>query len=289
MPYHVVIRGKSGIWTEMDLDAKVLRDQIAVPHLQREHLLVSQCLFHPDVVEELRIYSTDRTSAEILESLMENRAIGYRGATFVGTELVARMGMEVTEQVLQEASAFIEDNPEERSEAVGARSHIFVVHGRNLAARNLLFAMLQAMRLRPLWWEDAIKATARPSPFIGEVLDAAFACAQAVIVLFTGDDEARLRKQFWAPDDSADERELLPQARANVLFEAGMAFARCPESTVIATVGTTRRFSDIAGRHFVRLDSDTGHSALADQLRTCGCSFSPRPSWIKIGSFGHAS
>lgn len=284
MPYHVVLRGRSGTWTDMDLSEEVLRDQISVPYLQTERLLVGQKLFHPNVVEKLSIYFTDNTSVEISSSLEEMRANELRAATFVGSGLVAKTGKDVTEEVLSGAREFIRANPKEHSEAHEARDQVFVVHGRDQTVCDSMFAMLQAMRLKPIWWEDAVNVTEQPSPYIGEILDAAFAKAKAVIVLLTGDDEARLRKRFWSLTEP-DERKLLPQARPNVIFEAGMAFARFPKGTLIAAVGTTRRFSDIAGRHYVRLDTDNGPSDLMGRLRTCGCSVDPRPSWIKIGSF----
>ena len=70
---------------------------------------------------------------------------------------------------------------------------VFVVHGRNDKARIGLFDFLRAIDLRPLEWSDAIALTGKGSPYVGEVLDAAFSNAHAVVVLFTPDDEVRLK------------------------------------------------------------------------------------------------
>jgi predicted nucleotide-binding protein len=150
--------------------------------------------------------------------------------------------------------------------------NVFVVHGRNLDARNSLFRFLRSIGLRPLEWSQAVTATGKASPFIGEILDSAFSNAQAVVVLFTPDDEAHLRDQFRGANEPAYETELTGQARPNVLFEAGMAMGRNPDRTIIVELGTLRPFSDIAGRHTVRLSNESvARQELAQRLDTAGC------------------
>src|SRR5688572_10708751 len=106
------------------------------------------------------------------------------------------------------------------------RRRVFVVHGRDSAARVALFELLRAFDLRPLEWSEAVLIGLGVAPYVGEVLDAAFGSAQAVVVLFTPDDEARLRTALIQESDSPEERTLTPQPRPNVLFEAGMALGR---------------------------------------------------------------
>ena len=100
---------------------------------------------------------------------------------------------------------------------------VFVVHGRNHRARMAMFEFIRALGLMPIEWDEAIRLTRTSSPFVGQVLDKAFEHAQAVIIAMTGDDEARLREQFWAEPEAEHEKTLTPQARPNVIFEAGMA------------------------------------------------------------------
>jgi len=57
-------------------------------------------------------------------------------------------------------------------------------------------------------------------------LDAAFTAARAVVVLMSGDDEVQLREPLRAASDENFESVLTPQARPNVLFEAGMTRGR---------------------------------------------------------------
>jgi hypothetical protein len=90
---------------------------------------------------------------------------------------------------------------------------VMVVHGRNSAARDAMFAFIQRLGLKPLDWNELIAGTGTAAPYVGEVLDHAFSTATAVLVLFTPDDEARLRDEFHHPDDDSYERDLTPQAR----------------------------------------------------------------------------
>ncbi len=167
------------------------------------------------------------------------------------------------------------EDPEELSEAQVPSSDtrdVFVVHGRNEQGRDALFAFLRSIGLHPLEWSELVQATGKPTPYVGEVLDAAFSQAHAVIVLFTPDDEARLNAQLWNENEPDYETEFRGQARPNVLFEAGMAMGRNNERTVLVELGRLRRFSDIEGLHVVRLDGSTEQlQELARRLETAGC------------------
>jgi len=68
--------------------------------------------------------------------------------------------------------------------------NVFVVHGRNERARDAIFELLRAFGLHPIEWTEARKLTGNPNPYVGEILDAAFQHARAVVVLMTPDDIA---------------------------------------------------------------------------------------------------
>jgi cytochrome c553 len=165
---------------------------------------------------------------------------------------------------------------------------VFVVHGRNHAARSALFAFLRAIGLEPIEWGQAVSFTGQGSPYIGDVLEQAFAEAQAVVVLLTGDDVARLRHTYLTEQDPPYERALTPQARPNVLFEAGLAFGRHPERTILVSLGESRPFSDIAGRHTVHLRNGVpSRQQLADRLTIAGCAVDMvgKTDWHSAGDF----
>jgi predicted nucleotide-binding protein len=164
---------------------------------------------------------------------------------------------------------------------------VFVVHGRNNAAREALFTFLRAIGLRPLEWSEIVKATGKASPYIGEVLEKGFSIAQAVVVLMTPDDEARLREPYRGSAEPAHETELTPQPRPNVLLEGGMALGLFPDRTVIVELGSLRPVSDIGGRHVIRMnDTAERRHELAQRLETAGCEVNMTGTdWYKAGSF----
>jgi predicted nucleotide-binding protein len=142
---------------------------------------------------------------------------------------------------------------------------VMVVHGQDEHARRAMFDWLRSIGLRPLEWSQVVHASGVASPFIGDVLDRAFAQAQAVVVLFTPDEHVRLRHEL----ESAAPWRL--QSRPNVFLEAGMALARHPERTVLAVLGAQTLASDLDGRHYVRLGSPAALRDLAQRLEGAGC------------------
>jgi len=167
------------------------------------------------------------------------------------------------------------------------KSRVFVVHGRDEALRRSIFDFLRAIGLKPIEWDQAINMTGNPSPLVEETIDAAMKEAQAVIVLLTSDDETKLREEFISVTDPAHERELTPQPRQNVIFEAGLALGRYPDRTIFVQVGRLRPFSDIAGRHSVRLkNTSKARQQLAQRLKLAGCPVDlSGTDWHDAGSF----
>jgi len=164
---------------------------------------------------------------------------------------------------------------------------VFLVHGRNTELLEQLCLYLTSMGLSPVEWNQAIAKTQKGTPNIAEILDAAFNEAQAVIVLLTGDDEAKLRHEFLKDDDPPYEQQPTPQSRPNVLFESGMAMGRYPSRTVLVQIGGHRPFSDIAGKHITHLDNTAEkRHELATKLSNAGCKVDTSGTrWLKAGDF----
>jgi predicted nucleotide-binding protein len=168
----------------------------------------------------------------------------------------------------------------ERSRAV------FVVYGRNAEARRALFAFLRSIGLSPIEWPQALTATGKASPYIGEVIETGLSIAHAVVVLWTPDEIACLRPEYA---DGGDDPDVEPstQARPNVMFEAGFALGRAPDRVVLVELGRVRHFSDVVGRHTVHLgNSIASRQELATRLRTAGCAVDlSGTDWHTAGDF----
>lgn len=170
--------------------------------------------------------------------------------------------------------------------APGTGRSVFVVHGRNEDLRRSMFEFLRSINLAPMEWTTAVQLTGEGSPYIGQVLDAAFSHATAVVVLMTPDEVAYLQPRYSA-GDADPETEPAAQARPNVLFEAGMALGRDLRRTVLVEVGKVRPFSDVAGRHAIRLtNAVASRQALAQRLADAGCEVDlTGTDWHTAGDF----
>ena len=205
-------------------------------------------------------------------------------ATQKGCVSIEQIGPRILE-LLSEAVAISEKKKMEITEKDPRR--VFVVHGRNEGLRRAMFTFLRAIGLEPIEWSEAVKWTESGSPHVDEILNVAFNRAQAIVVLMTPDDEAKLRLEFQSENDPLHEKKLTPQARANVIFEAGMALGRDPKRTVLVEIGQLRPFSDVGGLHTIRLCNSTEkRQALAMRLRTAGCQVNlDGTDWHKAGEF----
>lgn len=164
---------------------------------------------------------------------------------------------------------------------------VFVVHGRDAALRKSMFDFLRSLGLNPMEWEQAVNQAKGNNPNVGNIIETAMARVQAVVVMFSPDETAHLKEQFWGPDDKHGDGKPAGQARPNVIFEAGLALGAHPEKTVIVQVGKIRPFSDIAGKHLVKLsDATSTRNDLANRLAKIGCEVNRIGSdWMTAGTF----
>ena len=257
-----------------DLSMEELETRYLEPYRMGYSLVINGRTITIDDLERVRIWESERPA-------------GHVGRIPEGTL------REVTSEFITgPAGSLAESNVSLNQELrpVSDTREVFVVHGRNMKARDALFQFLRAIGLLPLEWSVAVQSTGRPSPYIGEILEVAFSRAQAVLVLFTPDDEARLKEEFRQASDPVHETQLTGQARANVLFEAGIAMGRSEDRTVLVEVGILRPFSDVGGRHVIRLNNSTKRrQELAQRLRAAGCPVNlDGTDWHDTGDFDAA-
>ncbi|WP_206438030.1 nucleotide-binding protein, partial [Candidatus Protofrankia datiscae] len=288
LPYHIRVRlgpGPGDEITQLDLDDRELEERVLAPYRAGRPIFLAGRSISPETIGKLRINRTDLPAKKLL-SLVHADPVRRPDAGTAAEDVVARWGRDVTDEMIAQPAAVATipavataatvaipagaGGPDVRN--VPDPRNVFVVHGRDTGARDAMFAFLRAVGLRPIEWNEAVRATGHPTPYIGEILTTAFASAQAIVVLLTPDDDARLAPAFWRPDDPPHERAYTGQPRANVLFEAGMAMAVDARRTVLVEVGRVRPFSDIAGRLVLHLNnSGQRRQELAQRLAAAGC------------------
>jgi predicted nucleotide-binding protein len=162
-----------------------------------------------------------------------------------------------------------------------------VVHGRDTALRKSMFDFLRSLGLNPMEWEQAVDQAKGNNPEVGNIIETAMSRVQAVVVMFSPDELAHLKEQFWGADDKHADGKPAGQARPNVIFEAGLALGAHPEKAVIVQVGKVRPFSDIAGKHLVKLsDAVSTRNDFANRLAKIGCEVNRVGSdWMTAGTF----
>ena len=257
--------------SEYDLSFEDIERRFLTPYRRAKPIVVNGRTLTANDVVRIEIYETEqkiRNLAEIPWNIMMDVTSEF---------ITGPPGLELEEQ-----SAGVRDS----RPPVDTRD-VFVVHGRNLTVRDALFDFLRSIDLHPLEWSEAVHATGKSAPYVGEILEAVFSRAHAVVVLFTPDDEARLRKSLQTDREPPHETELTGQARPNVLFEAGMAMGRSEDRTVLVELGSLRPFSDVAGRHVIKLDNSTQRrQELAQRLRVAGCPVNLEGThWHTAGDF----
>jgi predicted nucleotide-binding protein len=164
---------------------------------------------------------------------------------------------------------------------------VFVVHGRDTKARKELSAFLRSLHVDVMEWNKAMALTKKASPYIGEVIDAAFERVQAIVVMLTPDDEAKLKDAFIGKYEEPFEKKLTGQPRQNVLLEAGMALGKYKATTILVEIGRVRPISDISGVHITHLTGTaSSRQQLIGKLRTAGVKLdNTGDDWLTAGDF----
>ena len=167
---------------------------------------------------------------------------------------------------------------------------VFVVQGRDLTATKAVFDFLRAIDLHPLEWPELVASTGSGAPVVDQVVGKGLENPQAVVVVFTPDDEARLREPYQQPNDPDYETTLTGQPRQNVLLETGSALALYRERTIIVQFGEIRPVSNLAGLHVLHVqDSSEFRHQLANRLKTAGCAVNTSgDQWLSAGDFAAA-
>ena len=276
------------------MNLEEIHKQIVAPYKAGRNFLVNGLIVKKDDIIEIQIVQTTYNSKHYSDAY--DRNCEMNGVVDLVTDRMIlpfspKNGRDHTNQLIFSLDAIETDQDkgtDTMTKITASPRKVFVIHGRNEKARRALFDFLRAVHLEPMEWTHCISLTGEATPFIGTVLDTAFTHAQAVIALLTGDDEARLLPVLRAHDEENEAYSV--QARANVIFEAGMAMGRLPARTIFVELGKMRPFSDVAGRHTVRMTNAVQQRrALLQRLKSAGCQVDDSGNdWITVGDFDGA-
>lgn len=290
MFYHVRLTSYMDFHDTLALDLTIddLESRFLQPYRQGKAIVAQGKTIPATDIRQIHINRTDVPSLQLMPQIKaEMRSSSIIASGITAEWKVTDCGEDVTDQFITAppgSEAILQVKP---TNGGPGTNKVFVVHGRNDDARRALFSFLRAIGLEPVEWIEAVRATGKSSPYIGEILETAFTQAQAVVILMTPDDEVQLRVEYRRPNDESYESALTPQARPNVLFEAGMAMAYCPDRTILVELGKLRPFSDIHGRYLVRLNNTPEkRRELISYLEGAGCGqIKSGTDWIKEGDF----
>ena len=189
--YHVRITQKSNLLSDevkLDFTLEELERRILKDYGKGRPITIGGKSIGADDIERLQISTTDLESSHYRKTVEQER-IESEIISSVPVEWdIAEMGRDVTDDfitgppgdAIEEQVASVTD-PRPR----GDRRDVFVVHGRNEMARRAMFSFLHSIGLTPVEWSMAVQDAGRTSPYVGEILEAAFSRAHAVVVLFT--------------------------------------------------------------------------------------------------------
>lgn len=291
--FHVKIDTAKG-WLHgeaiLDLTEQQLKERVLAPYQQGRPIVSRGRTMDLSDIRRITIHETTTPSEDLFPKVRAKRARQPFVLPLPDRWYIPDEGVDVTDTFINEppgTQAQPADESTGPSEQEPNPRRVMVVYGRNLEVRDRAFAFLRLLGLCPIEWHEAVDATGETAPYIGQVLDAAFSMAQAVLVVLTPDDEARLRPALLSDRDPAYESDLTGQARPNVLFEAGMALARNPARTILVELGDLRPFSDISGRHVIRYDGSLqARKDLVQRLKTAGCLVAADAAeWQREGAF----
>jgi predicted nucleotide-binding protein len=265
----------------LDKDEAWLEQHILAPRRQGRDIFIAGQVYSWDDIDEIHISQTDLPSSDLVPQIRARRRTEGIAVPIEDGWYVAYEGEEVTERFITGPPGSLDEDKLSGGMATD-RKAVMVVYGHDKEANDGIFDWLRAVGLHPREWGELVRASGGASPFIGDVLNQAFRDAQAVVVLFTPDEHVVLREVL-----SGHPEDWKLQARPNVLFEAGMAFATHPDRTVLVVLGNHAMPSDLAGRHFVRLDGtvDALHE-LASRLAGAGCKVrTSGTQWLRTSRF----
>lgn len=156
---------------------------------------------------------------------------------------------------------------------------IFIAYGRNSKLLDAIISALESIGLEVSLYNNNSGNTNSTYSAVKYAVEN----SSVSIILLSGDDKAKCRREFFQKGD-VDERRLKVQARQNVVFEAGYSYAfRGDKRTIIVAEKGVKIFTDINSINRIELATNIRSKkkreksftesigALVESLVACGC------------------
>lgn len=175
MPYHVRITLRSNPShdeVKLDLSRELLEKRFLRPYYEGRPIVIGGRTIPVEDIQRIRITYTNEGSEAILPRVRAKRRASNVLVPISDEWFVAAEGDDVTDELITgPPGAGIEERPDaESGPSVRGPRVVFVVHGRNRELRDSMFSFLRALGLHPLEWTEALLATGKPAPYVGEAL-----------------------------------------------------------------------------------------------------------------------
>jgi hypothetical protein len=162
---------------------------------------------------------------------------------------------------------------------------VLVIWGQDEAAGIEMFEFLSGANLLPMKWSQVEARMEKNQPSIDEILNAAFDIVQAVIVVFTSDYLAELKKASAVQDNSVNGKNLRYHPEPDILFTAGTAFGIDQKRTILVALGNMQFSHMLLDRYVIYLTNDEkDRRKLITKLRHAQCTITGN-KWIDQGNF----
>lgn len=279
MPYHVrlLIHDEPTEEVKLDVDELTLDQQFLTPYHDGGLITMNGRAIAVRSIRRISISHSDAPSAVLRQELIaDDLAMGRTGDDPDGSRIAAA-ATDVTDSFITGPPGDAVDVAAAGGQQADHRAKtrtVFLVHGRWREAAESMQIFLNALGLTVVEWNQARSAaqdaTGNLNPVVGEILDAGLRLARAIVVLMTPDDLVFLHPRLIQRGEAQE--ALSGQPRPNVIFEAGMAWERCRDRTVLVAYGALRGFSDLQGVFVPPLDKGAAsRRRIVEDLRRAGC------------------
>lgn len=201
---------------------------------------------------EIHIYEIDMDEHSEEEINRFKKSAYYKSDTFISVDVLEKIGKEITDEYI---STVFDNNVYMNKEQSKSSKEVFIVHGRDIALKEMVARFLEKMNIRPVILNEKEN---NGRTIIEKLVNQQVGYA---IVLYTPCDECQL------PNNVEEKR-----ARQNVLFEHGYFIGKLGRENTCTIVDESVSLpSDVVGLGYIKYEnSDSWKIYLAKELKKAG-------------------